>query len=120
MSSKKNNAFNALPQFIWGEAVSELGFANEEFLTHTRYPRFICRVYEGEEVQTEPQLFKSELGHHPQTDELIYVTDLDIGFKDWVWLDAGAPNLEAVKQACDAAILNYMVRDDEYGINNEG
>lgn len=119
MSSKRNNAFNALPRFIWGEAVSELGFETEEFLTHTRYPRFICRVYEGEDVQTEPQPFTSQLAHHPQTDELVFVTDLDIGFKDWVWLDAGALNLNAIKQACDDAILNYMVRDDEYGINED-
>lgn len=119
MSAKKNNAFNALPRFIWGEAVSEVGFEVQEFLTHTRYPRFICRVYEGEDIDTEPQAFESQLGRHPQTDEMVFVTSLDIGFKDWVFLDAGTPNLQAIKTACDEAIHNYMIRDDEYGINRE-
>jgi hypothetical protein len=119
MSAKKNNAFNALPRFIWGEAVSEAGFEAVEFLTHTRYPRFICRVYEGEDIDTEPQAFQSQLGQHPNTGELVYVTSLDVGFKDWVFLDTGTTNLDALKSACDEAIANYMMRDDEYGINDD-
>jgi hypothetical protein len=118
MSAKQNNAFNALPRFIWGEAVSESGFDVQEFLTHTRYPRFICRIYEGDNVDTKPQLFESQLGAHPKTGELVYITSLDIGFKDWVFLDNGKPNEAAIKAACDEAIANYMMRDDEYGINN--
>jgi hypothetical protein len=39
---------------------------------------------------------------------------------DFVWLDKGGmPPPKAVKEACDAAILNYMMQTDEYGINND-
>lgn len=120
MSASKNKSFNALPRFIWGEAVSEAGFEPHEYLIHTRYPRFICQVFEGEDVDTEPGEFASELGLHPRTHEPIYCTDADVHFKDFVWLDKGGmPPPEAVKKACDDAILNYMMRDDEYGINDD-
>lgn len=120
MSAKRNNAFNAYPRFIWGEAVSESGFDKTEFLVHTRYPRFIAKVYDDlVEDSSYDGEFQSQLGHHPQTDELVYVTDFELGFKDWVFLDNGPPDLEKLKEACDAAVLNYMMRDDEYGLNQE-
>lgn len=119
MAAKRNKAFNELPRFIWGEAVGEAGFEDHEYLIHTRYPRFICRVYEGEDVNTEAFKFESQLGMHPQTGDLVYVTSLDIGFKDWVWLDKGEIADTAIKPACDDAIRNYLMRDDELGINND-
>lgn len=120
MAASKNKALNALPRFIWGEAVSEAGFEPQDFLIHSRYPRFICRVHEGDDVDTEPGEFTSEIGLHPHTQEPIYCTNADVNFMDFVWLDKGGmPPPKAVKEACDAAILNYMMRDDEYGINND-
>lgn len=120
MSARKNKTLNALPRFIWGEAVSEAGFYPHEYLIHNQYPRFICRVYEGDDADTEPGEFKSECGLHPKTHEPIYCTSLDVHMKDFVWLDKGGiPPVEQVKAACDAAMLNYMMRDDEYGINRD-
>ncbi|HEY8781117.1 MAG TPA: hypothetical protein VIM16_05855 [Mucilaginibacter sp.] len=40
----------------------------------------------------------------------MYITSLDIGFKDWVFLDNGKPSEAAIKVACDEAIANYMMR----------
>ncbi len=49
MSASKSLSWNALPQFIWGEAHDE-SQADElsacVYLTHTRYPRFACEVIE--------------------------------------------------------------------------
>lgn len=117
MSAKRNNAFNALPRFIWGEAVSEAGFTKNDYLIHTRYPRFIASVYDDLVEDSSPGDFESQLGNHPATGELVYVTDLELGFKDWVFLDNGQVDMVKLKEACDAAVLNYMMRDDEYGIN---
>ena len=49
MAVSKNKAFLALPQFIWGEAHDEM--ADDElsavvYLTHNRYPHFVCEVIE--------------------------------------------------------------------------
>lgn len=120
MAAKKNNALNSLPEFIWGEAVLEMGFDPHDYLIHTRYPRFICRVYETEESDTELGDFDSDIGLHPQTGEQIYITNRDIGFKDFIWLDKGGiPPSADVKSACDRAFQNFMLRDDEYGLNSE-
>lgn len=119
MSASKNTELNALPQFIWGEAVSESGFTPQDFLTQTKYPRFICRVYEGENVTTEMVSFKSDVSHHEKYG-LIYTTSLDVHFKDFVFLDKGGfPVDEDLKNVCDLAILNYQMRDDEYEINDQ-
>ena len=117
MSAKRNNAFNALPRFIWGEAVYEAGFTPQDYLIHTRYPRFITKVYDDLVEDSTYDEFESELCKHPETGELVYVTDFELGFKDWVFLDSGAIDMEKLKAACDEAVLNYMMRDDEYGIN---
>ncbi len=120
MGVRKNKSLNTFPRFIWGEAVTESGFDDQEYLVHTRYPRFICKVYEGDGIVSWPQDFQSRVGTDPETEELIYETNLDLSFKDWVWLDkGGSPLLDEIRQACDAAVLNYMIRDDEYGINKE-
>jgi len=49
MSVSKSLSWNALPQFIWGEAHDESEadeLSASVFLTHTRYPRFACEVIE--------------------------------------------------------------------------
>lgn len=115
MSAKRNTAFNTLPRFIWGEAVSETGFSQHEYLINTRYPRFIATVYDNLMEGRSPDAFESQLGNHPETGELVYVTSLELGFKDWVFLDSGQIDMAKLKEACDAAVGNYMMRD-EYGI----
>ncbi|MFZ6871180.1 hypothetical protein ACO0LF_03835 [Undibacterium sp. Di27W] len=120
--SSKNSAFNKLPPFIWGEATSgesEDGFDQDEYLTHTRYPRFICRVREDRHTATghdmEAQLV-SAVGLMPDGFKELYVCQTHgVAMSDFVWLDP-KPEPETLRKACDDAIINRLLRDDAMGL----
>jgi len=49
MSVSKNKSYLALPQFIWGEShdeISEDELSDVVYLTHNRWPHFVCEVIE--------------------------------------------------------------------------
>ena len=123
--SSKNTAFNKLPPYIWGEATSEEaedGFDRYEYLTHTRYPRFICRVAERTDMAESHPLdrqLQSAVGLMPGTlKELYACTTHGVAFSDFVWLDP-KPEPDVLKAACDKAMLNRIERDDRMGLNQD-
>ncbi len=123
--SSKNSAFNKLPRFIWGEATHELndeGLDNYEYLTHTRYPRFICQVAEDVSEATGARMetaLTSAVGLMPDGRRELYVCQTHgLAMSNFVWLDP-RPDPEILKNACDAAVLNRLIRDDALGLNDD-
>jgi hypothetical protein len=123
--SSKNSAFNKLPQFIWGEATSDTsedGFDAYEYLLHTRYPRFACRVAERSDLAesgTMETTLNSAVGFVPNTTRELYAcTTHGLAFSDFAWIDP-RPEPDVLKEACDKAVLNRLIRDDNMGLNND-
>jgi hypothetical protein len=122
--SSKNSAFNKLPPYIWGEATSdeaENGFDQYEYLTHTRYPRFICRVAERTDMaESHPKdtALISAVGLMPNSSKELYAcTTHGLAFSDFAWIDP-RPEPDVLKETCDKAVLNRIDRDDRMGLND--
>lgn len=123
--SSRNAAFNAFPPFVWGEATSEQtqdGFDPFEYLLHCRWPRFVCRVAEREDLAEGGLMdveLESAVGLMPGTQRELYAcTTHGLAFSDFAWIDQ-RPEPEMLKQVCDRAVLNRLARDDRLGLNND-
>ncbi|GAA7765035.1 hypothetical protein RN01_10860 [Cupriavidus sp. SHE] len=112
-----------IPQFIWGFAViankgGDVMHDEFEYLTHTRSPRFTCRVVELEDMpaDSEDSGIDGRIVHHDEPDRMFYITDIGMALVNFQLFDK-LPDKGKLKKVCDEAIANWMLRreflDDE-------
>lgn len=115
----RNKAMNRLPQFIWGEAVSVGGFEQGEFLTHCRYPRFVCRVVEMVAIDNRLRLGQDTESYIGTDPGVCYINQtVGLVFNDFAFIDP-PPEHGVLQNACDNAVTNWLLRDDEYGLTED-
>lgn len=119
MSAANNKAFNALPRFIWGESRGEAGLSEHEYLTHTRFPRFVCRVEDepalaaqfvaaGADVETVSLQLQTDDHGRPAA-----LTSIGLVFCGFSWIDR-QPDEAALINTIRAAVADWQAREDEY------
>ena len=112
-----------MPRFIWGFAViankvGDVMHDEFEYLTHTRSPRFTCRVVELEDMpaDSEDSGIDGRIVHHDDPDRMFYITDIGMALVNFQLFDK-LPDKGKLKNVCDEAIANWMLRreflDDE-------
>lgn len=110
----KNTIFNKYPTFIHGEARGE----NDEFIVHTRYPRFLARrTFDDNFTGMLPsEKIKGEIGQTP-AGKLAYKSSVGIWFEDFIFFDSRASDetafIEALRNACDQAAADTLMLDEE-------
>lgn len=107
-----------MPRFIWGFAISaakggEVMHDEFEYLTHTRSPRFTCRVVELEDEdmpgEGEEEKIDGRIVHHDDPRRMFYITDAGMALVNFEFFDK-LPDRQKLKKACDDAIANWMLR----------
>ncbi|KAF7963617.1 hypothetical protein AWV80_07815 [Cupriavidus sp. UYMU48A] len=105
-----------MPRFIWGFAVAagrsgEVLHDEFEYLTHTRSPRFTCRVVELEDVPTDNEEgdIDGRIVHPDDPRRMFYITDAGMALVNFAMFDK-MPERQRLKQICDDAIANWMLR----------
>jgi hypothetical protein len=120
MSAANNNAFNALPRFIWGEARNEAGLSEHEYLTHTQHPRFVCRVEDvpgltaqfvaaGADIENVQLQLQQDQRGRP-----VALTSIGLVFCAFAWINRTANEPELI-EVIRAAVADWQAREDEYG-----
>ncbi len=108
--------FNKYPVFIHGEARNE----HDEFIVHTRYPRFLARrIYDETFSDGLPAApVAGEIGR-TQKGQLAYDSGLGVWFSDFIFFDGKpadeAAFIEALREACNRAAADGFALDDETG-----
>lgn len=105
------------PRFIWGFAIAvtpsgEVSHDEFEYLTHTRVPRFTCRVVELEDAPAEPEDEGDIDGRIVPFDNpkrMFYITDLGLALMNFTLFDK-VDNKTKLKNACDQAIADWLTR----------
>ncbi|WP_455019635.1 anti-CRISPR protein AcrIIC2 [Neisseria sicca] len=100
----KNNIFNQYPAIIHGESRLE----TDEFVIHTRYPRFLARKslddrYTGE---MPGKHINGDLIEDSKTGRLAYRSNIGLWMSDFIFLDNNRPEvteewLNSLKKVCD-------------------
>lgn len=112
----KNNIFNKYPTIIHGEARGE----NDEFVVHTRYPRFLARKSFDDNftggIPAKP--IDGELGQIGEPRRLAYDSRLGLWLSDFIMLDKNKPEnmeewLEQLKAACDRIAADDLMLNED-------
>lgn len=113
----KNNIFNRYPAIIHGESRAE----TDEFVIHTRYPRFLARKslddrYTGE---ITGDFVNGDLIEDSKTGRLAYRSNIGLWLSDFIFLDNNRPEvteewLESLKKVCDQITADDLMLS-EYG-----
>ncbi|AMR79086.1 hypothetical protein [Cupriavidus nantongensis] len=105
-----------MPRFIWGFAViagkgGEVMHDEFEYLTHTRSPRFTCRVVELEDMpaESEEDAIDGRIVHDDDPSRMFYITDAGMALVNFQLFDK-MPDKQKLKRICDEAIANWMLR----------
>jgi hypothetical protein len=105
-----------MPRFIWGFAIvagkgGEVMHDEFEYLTHTRSPRFTCRVVELEDVPGEGEEagIDGRIVHYDEPRRMFYITDAGMALVNFELFDK-LPERQKLKRVCDEAIANWMQR----------
>ncbi|QEZ47160.1 hypothetical protein [Cupriavidus oxalaticus] len=105
-----------MPRFIWGFAViagksGEVMHDEFEYLTHTRSPRFTCRVVELEDMpaESDEDAIDGRIVHHDDPRRMFYITDAGMALVNFQLSDK-MPDKQKFKRICDEAIANWMLR----------
>ena len=110
MGGKSKAFFESLPRFIWGEALGgEPGDLDERlFLTHTRFPRFVCEVYETDEIP-EIDSLDGELvgGWSERQGERIWSCNAGFFAARWAFFEA-APKFGELETIMRDAAMDYQ------------
>ncbi len=107
-----------LPKFIWGEAItSHAGsdFEDCEYLTHTCFPRFVCRIIPFEDFFSVENESGGEIRVWREGPEGNPVWKTNFGFlaKDFLWInwpDNDGAIAEVFKEVC----VDRRLREDLY------
>jgi len=105
-----------MPRFIWGFAVTagkggEAMHDEFEYLTHTRSPRFTCRVVELEDLpdESDEENIDGRIVHHDEPRRMFYITDAGMALVNFEFFEK-IPDRQKLKKVCDEAIANWMLR----------
>jgi hypothetical protein len=105
-----------MPRFLWGFAViagkaGEVMHDEFEYLTHTRGPRFTCRVVELEDMpgDGDEDQIDGRVVHYDDPRRLFYITDAGLALVNFEFFDK-LPDKQKLKKACDDAIANWLLR----------
>ena len=111
----KNNIFNRYPAIIHGESRSE----TDEFVIHTRYPRFLARKslddrYTGEITGdfVNGDLIEDSKGR------LAYRSNIGLWLSDFIYLDNNRPEvteewLDDLKKVCDQITADDLMLSED-------
>lgn len=112
----KNNIFNQYPAIIHGESRSE----TDEFVIHTRYPRFIARKslddrYTGE---ITGDFVNGDLIEDSKTGRLAYRSNIGLWLSDFIFLDNNRPEVTAkwlddLKKVCDQITADDLMLSED-------
>lgn len=115
-----------MPRFIWGFAViagkgGEVMHDEFEYLTHTRSPRFTCRVVELEDMpaESEEDAIDGRIVHDDDPSRMFYITDAGMALVNFHLFDK-MPDKQKFKRICDEAIANWMLRREFLDDEEEG
>lgn len=114
----KNNIFNKYPPIIHGEARAE----NDEFVVHTRYPRFLARKSFDDSFTGELPVGKisGELVQVGEPRGLAYRSGIGLWLSDFIFLDNNRPEVTAewlgeLKAACDKIAADDIMLSEPDG-----
>ena len=112
----KNNIFNKYPPVIHGEARAE----NDEFVVHTRYPRFLARKslddrYTGS-MPAKP--VNGDMVEDSKTGRLAYRSNIGLWLSDFIFLDNNRPEvtaewLDSLKKVCDQITADDLMLSED-------
>ena len=112
----KNNIFNRYPAIIHGEARSE----TDEFVIHTRYPRFLARKsFDGGYTRILPtKPVNGDLIEDSKTGRLAYRSNIGLWLSDFIMLDNNKPEdmeewLEQLKAACNRITADDLMLSED-------
>lgn len=109
--------WQTLPRFLWGEGLSaEPGALDERiFLTHTKFPRFVCEIWETDEIPEADSLDHELVGQFIERDG-IRAWQCNAGFiaARWAYIDA-VPELSALHEVMIAATMDYQFWNEANG-----
>lgn len=112
----KNNIFNKYPPVIHGEARAE----TDEFVIHTRYPRFLARKsFDGGYTRILPtKPINGDLIEDSKTGRLAYRSNIGLWLSDFIFLDNNRPEvteewLESLKKVCDQITADDLMLSED-------
>ena len=116
---KRAHLWDRLPRFVWGEATdpkSGDGLDERMFLTHARYPRFVCEIYETDEMPEVDSLDDTLVGVFGQRNgERVWSCNAGFFAARWVYIDA-VPSDDELHAAMMDAAIDYQLWNDAQGI----
>ena len=107
----------SLPKFIWGEAIFGYlgsGFDDSEYLTHTGFPMFICRIVQFRAVPLENGtegtilVWREGLQGTP-----VWKTNFGFLARDFFWIN-WPKNEEEIARIIREACLDRRLREELY------
>lgn len=112
----KNNIFNRYPAIIHGESRAE----TDEFVVHTRYPRFLARK-SLDDKYTDDMLLKpvnGDLIEDSKTGRLAYRSNIGLWLSDFIFLDNNRPEvteewLNSLKKVCDQITADDLMLSED-------
>ncbi|QEY25070.1 hypothetical protein D0T90_08940 [Neisseria animalis] len=110
----RNNLFNKYPAVIHGEARGE----NDEFVLHTRYPRFLAlRSFDETFSEGLPAGAVGGEMKHTENGKLAFDSKIDIRLSDFIFLDSRPEDLakfaEQLIEACNRCIADTIMPNEE-------
>lgn len=112
----KNNIFNRYPAIIHGESRAE----TDEFVVHTRYPRFLARksfddTYTG--TISEPEV-NGDMIEDSKTGRLAYRSNIGLWLSDFIFFDNNRPEvteewLNSLKKVCDQITADDLMLSED-------
>lgn len=117
---KRAHRWATFPRFVWGEATdadSGTGLDERLFLVHTQHPRFICEVYETDEVPPVDSLDDTLVGLFDRRDgERTWICNAGFFAGRWLYIEA-IPADQELHNTMIAAAIDYQIWNDEQGID---
>ena len=108
---------HGLPKFIWGEAITSRlrsDFEDCEYLTHTCFPRFVCRIVPFEDFAGENGNDGSIRVWRENVDgEAIWKTNFGFLARDFLWInwpDKDEMIVEVIREVC----VDRRLREELY------
>ena len=112
----KNNIFNRYPAIIHGEARAE----TDEFVVHTRYPRFLARKSFDDSFSggIPAKLINGDLIEDSKTGRLAYRSNIGLWLSDFIFLDNNRPEVTAawlddLKKVCDQITADDLMLSED-------
>lgn len=107
----KAHLFNKYPAIIHGEAGGE----NDEFVIHTRYPRFLARrSFDDDYTATAPAKISGEIGQ-TQNGHLAYNSKIGLWLSDFIFFDSRPDDqtdfMERLQTACNLIAHDTILLD---------